>query len=191
MRSTNDESARRIDMEFDGKKLRGIRKANSLRQNELAQKAGCSRATISAAEQNSRTPQKKLIKKLAEVLKVPESDFYTISPVGHSQALSDSYEQFSDAEHRAVEAIIMFPPERRRMVIEYLAQLQADADGKPAANVADRSEGYEEKLQKVKEIINSQKVQTKILSQEDSKIMADLREALGPEPTEKQKRATS
>ena len=177
-------------MDFDGEKLRGIRKANSLRQSELAQEAGCSRATISAAEQNSRTPQKKLIKKLAEVLKVPESDFYTIGP-GYGGALSDSYEQFSDAEHRAVEAVIMFPPERRRMVIEYLAQLQADADGKPLANVQERSEGYEEKLQQVKKIINSQKVRTKILSREESKIMADLREALGPEPVEKQKRATS
>ena len=178
-------------MDFDGKKLRVIRKANSLRQDELAQNAGCSRATISAAEQNSRTPQKKLIKKLAEVLKVPESDLYTISPAGYSPALSESYGRFSDAEHRAVEAIIMFPPERRRMVIEYLVQLQADADGKPLTNVQDRGEDYEEKLQKVKEIINSQKVQTKILSQEDSKIMAELREALGPEPAEKQKRATS
>lgn len=179
-------------MDFDGRKLRSIRKAKALRQDELAKKVECSRATISAAEQNNRTPQKKLIKKLADVLKVPVSDFYTIPPAGYiSEIDRNTYEQFSDIEHKAIEAIIMFPPDRRRMIIQYLAQLQADTDETEPAITQEHSETYEEKLQKIKKIVNSQKVQTKILSKDDAKIMAELRQALGPEPSEERKQATS
>lgn len=56
--------------------LKKLREKHAMTQQELADKAGVARSTISMIEQGENQPSVKLAKKLGEILDVPWENFF-------------------------------------------------------------------------------------------------------------------
>lgn len=70
-----------------GIRLRTLRRAKELTQQELAEKSDVSRIYIQALESNRRTPSMKLLHRLAEALEVDPADLLEQFPADHTGRL--------------------------------------------------------------------------------------------------------
>ncbi len=73
-----------------GEKIKALRKAKKMSQDELADKSGVSRSAIAGYEAEATFPRKKFITKLAKALNVTEADLFTPSGQGLSTVLENN-----------------------------------------------------------------------------------------------------